>query len=396
MNAPEIGIGLLGPAGIGQAHAHAYTLVRQVLWPPPAVPRLVRVSGRQVAKAELTRARYGFARAGERWQELVDDPAIQALDNCAPNHLHLEPSLAAIGAGKHVFCEKPLGRTAAEARALRDAAARAGIVHMVGFNYRFVPAVALTRRLIDEGRLGRIHHFRARFADASFLDPEAPFTWHQDAEAAGSNALLDLGSHLIDLARFLVGEPAAVSGATTTFVPERPDPATGRRRRVETEDAFEATVEFAGGALGSLSGTNMAAGRRAHMTFELNGSGGTVAFDLERLNSLSVHLRRAPDRRRPPGDPRDGPRSPVRGRLVAARSLDRLGGLARSRARPRPRRRRRPPLGGAARRDVRGRLSLRGGVRRDPGGGPHRPPGRGEPMRRGAESRSAFGCADGV
>ena len=210
MNAPQIGIGLLGPAGIGQAHAHAYTLVRQVLWPPPAVPRLVRVSGRQMANAELTRARYGFERAGERWQELIDDPAVQA-----------------------------------------------GIVHMVGYNYRFVPAVALTRRLIDEGRLGRIHHFRARFADASFLDPEAPFTWHQDAEASGSNALLDLGSHLIDLARFLVGEPAAVNGATTTFVPERTDPATGRR---------------------------------AHMTFELNGSGGTVTFDLERINSLSVHL----------------------------------------------------------------------------------------------------------
>jgi predicted dehydrogenase len=290
VSAPEIGVGLLGPTGIGQAHAHAYTLVRQVLWPPAAVPRLVRVSGRQMAKAELTRARYGFERAGERWQELVEDPAVQALDNCAPNHLHLEPSLAAIRAGKHVFCEKPLGRSAAEARVLRDAAVAAGIVHMVGFNYRFLPAVALTRRLIDEGRLGRIHHFRARFADASFLDPDAPFTWHQDREAAGSNALLDLGSHLIDLARYLVGEPAAVSGAIATFVADRADPATGRRRPVETEDAFEATVEFAGGALGSLSGTNMAAGRRAHMTFELNGSGGTVAYDLERLNSLSVHL----------------------------------------------------------------------------------------------------------
>jgi predicted dehydrogenase len=161
---------------------------------------------------------------------------------------------------------------------------------MVGFNYRFLPAVALVRRLIDEGRLGRIHHFRARFADASFLDPDAPFTWHQDAAAAGSNALLDLGSHLIDLARYLVGEPSAVSGAVATFVADRPDPATGRRRRVETEDAFEATVEFANGALGSLSGTNMAAGRRAHMTFELNGSGGTVAYDLERLNSLWIHL----------------------------------------------------------------------------------------------------------
>ena len=115
-------MGLLGPTGIGQAHAHAYTLVRQVLWPAPAAPRLVRVAGRQLAKAELTRARYGFERAGESWKELVGDPAVEALDNCAPNHLHLEPSLAAIRAGKHVFCEKPLGRTAAEARILRHAA----------------------------------------------------------------------------------------------------------------------------------------------------------------------------------------------------------------------------------------------------------------------------------
>jgi predicted dehydrogenase len=285
-----IGVGLLGPAGIGQAHAHAYTLVRQVLWPPVGVPRLVAVCGRARGRAELTRARYGFERASDRWQDLVTDPAVQVLDNCAPNHLHLEPCLAAIRAGKHVFCEKPLGRSAAEARELRDAAARAGVVHMVGFNYRFLPAVQLARRLIDEGRVGRIHHFRARFADASFLDPGAPFTWHQDAEAAGSNALLDLGSHLIDLGRFLVGEPAAVGGATATFTPERFDPVTGRPRQVETEDAFEATVEFANGALGSLAGTNMAAGRRAHMTFELNGSGGTVVFDLERLNSLWVHF----------------------------------------------------------------------------------------------------------
>jgi predicted dehydrogenase len=290
VSAVAIGVGLLGPAGIGQAHAHAYALVPRVLWPPVAVPRLVRVCGRQAARAEATRARYGFERAGDRWQDLLSDPAVDLLDNCAPNQLHLDPCLAAIRAGKHVFCEKPLGRSAAEARILRDAAARAGIVHMVGFNYRFLPAVALARRLVDEGRLGRLHHFRARFADASFLDPDAPFTWHQDAGAAGSNALLDLGSHLVDLARHLVGEPSAVSGAVATFVADRPEPGTGRRRRVETEDAFEATVEFANGALGSVAGTNMAAGRRAHMTFELNGSGGTVVFDLERLNSLWVHL----------------------------------------------------------------------------------------------------------
>jgi predicted dehydrogenase len=188
-----------------------------------------------------------------------------------------------------VFCEKPLGRTAAEARELRDAAARADVVTMVGFNYRFLPAIQLARRLVSEGRLGRILHFRGRFADNSFLDPAAPFTWHQDAALAGSNTLLDVGSHLIDLARFLVGEPAAVTGALATFTAERPSPG-GELRRVETEDAFEATVEFANTALGSVSASNAAAGRRAHPTFELNGTRGTVTFDLERLNSLFVHF----------------------------------------------------------------------------------------------------------
>ena len=287
---PAIGIGLLGPAGIGQAHAHAYTLVPRVFWPPTAVPRLVRVCGRQKARAEVTRERYGFETAGDRWQELVDDPNVQLVDNCTPNHLHREPCLAAIEAGKHVFCEKPLGRSASEARTLRDAAHQAGIVHMVGFNYRFLPAVQLAHRLVTESRLGRLLQFRARFADNAFLDPEAPFTWHQDATLAGSNTVLDVGSHLIDLARYLVGEPVRVTGALATFTRERPEPATGGRRRVETEDAFEATIEFADGALGNLAASNVVAGRRAHHTFELNGTRGTVAFDLERLNSLFVHF----------------------------------------------------------------------------------------------------------
>jgi predicted dehydrogenase len=286
---PEIGVGLLGSAGMGRAHAHALTVLGHLFWPPTVRARLVRVVGRDLARAESTRARYGFQAAGTRWQELVEDPAVQLVDDCAPNHLHLEPCRDALAAGKHVFCEKPLGRTAAEARELRDAAARAAVVTMVGFNYRFLPAIQLARRLVSEGRLGRILHFRGRFADNSFLDPAAPFTWHQDAALAGSNTLLDVGSHLIDLARFLVGEPAAVTGALATFTAERPSPG-GELRRVETEDAFEATVEFANAALGSVSASNAAAGRRAHLTFELNGTRGTVTFDLERLNSLFVHF----------------------------------------------------------------------------------------------------------
>jgi predicted dehydrogenase len=286
----EVGVGLIGPAGVGRAHAHAFSVLGHLFWPPTVRPRLVRVAGRDAARAEVTRARYGFRAAGAHWQAVIDDPAVQLVDNCGPNDLHGEPTLAAVAASKHVFCEKPLGRSAAEARALRDAADRAGVVHMVGFNYRFLPAVQLARRLVTEGRLGRLLQFRARFADNAFLDPAAPFTWHQDEARAGSNTVLDVGSHLVDMARYLVGEPVAVTGALATFTPERLDPETGLNRRVETEDAFEATLECAGGVLGSLAASNVAAGRRAHFTFELNGSRGTIVFDLERLNSLFVHF----------------------------------------------------------------------------------------------------------
>jgi predicted dehydrogenase len=216
---------------------------------------------------------------------------LDAVSIITPNVFHHPLVMEALAAGKHVFCEKPLGRTAAEARELRDAAVAAGVVHMVGFNYRFLPAIQLARRLIAEGRLGRLHHFRGRFADGSLLDPEAPFTWHQDAAQAGANAVLDLGSHLIDMARYLLGEPLAVTGAVATFTGSRPDPGRGGARRpVETEDAFEAILELEGEALGSVGATTVAAGRRASMTFEVNGSRGTLAFDLERLNSLQVHL----------------------------------------------------------------------------------------------------------
>ena len=193
----------------------------------PPVPRLVRVCGRQTARAEITRARYGFEQAAERWQDLVERPR-----GPGPRQLRPQPPPSRA---------LPGGDPGGQARLLREAprsvggggpgaprrGRSGGVVHMVGFNYRFLPAVALARRLVDEGRLGRIHHFRARFADASFLDPDAPFTWHQDAEAAGSNALLDLGSHLIDLARYLVGEPSAVGGAVATFTADRPDPDDG-------------------------------------------------------------------------------------------------------------------------------------------------------------------------
>jgi predicted dehydrogenase len=282
--APPIGIGMLGYAFMGKAHANGYKKLPYIFYPPVARPVLVGIAGRNAEAVQTAAARYGFARAVTDWQELVADPAIQVFDNCGPNNLHAEPTIAAARAGKHVFCEKPLGRTAAESRAMRDAAEAAGVKHMCAFNYRFVPAVRQARLLIEQGLLGEIRHFRARYLQEWIADPGAGMVWRMDKEIAGSGALGDLGAHSIDLARFLVGEPARVMGLTKTFVPTRPG------GTVTVDDAFEAVVEFENGAVGTLEASRFCRGRKNHHTFEINGSKGTIVFNLERLNELEVYL----------------------------------------------------------------------------------------------------------
>jgi predicted dehydrogenase len=219
----------------------------------------------------------------------VNDPDIQVFDNGAPNHLHAEPCIAAARAGKHIICEKPLGRTAAEAKQMWEAARQAGIVHMCAFNYRFVPAIRLAREIIQAGRLGRIYHFRARYLQEWITDPAFPMVWRMDAETAGTGAIGDLGTHIIDIARFLVGEPATISANTATFIPERPT-AEGGTGRVTVDDAFAATLTFANGAIGTLEATRFARGRRNHQALEINGEKGSLAFNMERLNELEVYL----------------------------------------------------------------------------------------------------------
>ncbi len=286
---PTLGVGVLGYAFMGKAHSYAFKTLDYLYTPPPAHPRLVAIGGRDAAQVSAAAARYGYEKGVTDWHEIVDDPTIQVFDNCAPNRLHFAPTMAAIRAGKHVLCEKPLGMTVDESRQMWQAATAAGVVHMCGFNYRFVPAIRLMRQIIQDGRLGRIYHFRARYLQDWLADPAFRMTWRLDVNQAGTGAIGDLGTHIIDLARFLVGEPTTINALTTTFINERETPQ-GSKAPVTVDDAFVATATFANGAIGTLEATRFARGRRNHNAIEINGEKGSLAFNMERLNELEVFL----------------------------------------------------------------------------------------------------------
>jgi predicted dehydrogenase len=286
---PTLGVGMLGYAFMGKAHSNAFKTLDYIYTPPPAHPSLVAVGGSNQQQVEAAARRYGYARGVTDWRAIVEDPAIQVFDNCAPNVLHFEPTMAAIQAGKHVLCEKPLGMNADESRQMWQAATAAGVVHMCGFNYRFVPAIRLMRQIIQEGRLGRIYHFRARYLQDWLVDPTFRMTWRLDGGQAGTGAIGDLGTHIIDLARFLVGELTSIGAVTTTFTHER-ETADGGKRPVTVDDAFAASVTFENGAIGTLEATRFANGRRNHNAIEINGEKGSLAFNMERLNELEVFL----------------------------------------------------------------------------------------------------------
>jgi predicted dehydrogenase len=280
----DIGIGMLGYAFMGKAHANAYKTLAYMTWPPPLRPVLVAVAGRRREGVEEAARRYGFGEALTDWRALVADDRVGLFDNTGPNDVHAEATIAAAEAGKHVLCEKPLGRTAAESFEIWRRTAAAGVKHMCAFNYRFVPAVRLARQMIEAGELGEIYHFRGRYLQEWIIDPQFERVWRLDKDVAGSGALGDLGAHVIDLARFLVGEISAVSGLARTFIPERPG------GHVDVDDAVEAVVDFEGGALGTIEASRFCHGRKNALSFEINGSRGSIAFELERFNELAVHL----------------------------------------------------------------------------------------------------------
>ncbi len=272
----EIGVGMLGYAFMGKAHSNAFRKIAYMTWPPPLRPRLELIAGRDETAVREAAERYGFARWTTDWRDVVADPAVGLFDNGGPNSVHAEPTIAAAQAGKHVLCEKPLGRDADESLEIWRQVAATGVKHMCAFNYRFVPAVRLARELIDAGELGEIRHFRGRYLQDWADDPSLD-TWRFRVDEAGSGALGDLAAHVVDLARYLVGEIASVSALVKTFLPGR-----------QVDDAIEAAVEFENGAVGTLESTRLALGRRNAFQWEINGSQGSLYFDMERLNELQV------------------------------------------------------------------------------------------------------------
>ena len=268
-----LGVAMLGYAFMGKAHSRAF---REASFLSPAlVPELISISGRDAEKVEGARRRFGWAEATVDWREQVGDDRIRLFDNGGPNDVHAEPTIEAARNGKHVLCEKPLGRTGEEAYTIWQAAREAGVVHMCGFNYRFVPAVRLAREILEAGELGELYHFRARYLQSWGVD--ASSSWRFDQAVAGSGALGDLGAHIIDLARYLVAEPVAVSAVVKTYIEGH-----------GVDDAFAATVEFENGVAGTLEASRLATGRINQNTFEVNGSRGSLVFDVERLNELQV------------------------------------------------------------------------------------------------------------
>lgn len=286
MNTDSVRFALIGTGFIGKTHAIAMQAVSAVFPEIAPVTRRLIVDADPLRAAEAA-AQYGFRGHGTDWKAAIDDPDIDALSICTPNHLHKEIVLAAAAARKHVYCEKPVGLNAEESGLMTKAAEAAGITHIVGFNYLVNPAIRLAKDMVAGGELGEITSFIGRYDEDYMADPAVPFSWRSSRELAGAGALADLGAHLINMAQHLVGPIAEASASLQTVIAHRNDPdEPSRRRPVENEDQAQMLVRFAGGAHGSLSVSRIAVGRKNGLVFELTGSRGCLSFDQERFNEL--------------------------------------------------------------------------------------------------------------
>ena len=297
----KLNVGLIGAGFMGKAHSLAYVAMPMFFWPAPAIPvrkTIVDVSDSIAAEAAQ---RFGFEKSTSDWRSVVEDPQIDIIDIATPNHMHAEIAIAAAAAGKHIISEKPLARSGDEAKTMYDAVKNAGIVHMVAFNYRRTPAVALAKKYIDEGAIGDILNFRGTYLQDWSADPDGPLSWRFQKSIAGSGSLGDIGTHVVDMARFLCGEITQVNTQLKTWVKTRPLQAggvdklgastkdsTAPRGEVDVDDEVLSLLEFQNGAIGSLEATRNAHGRNYFLTFEIHGTIGSIYFNYERRDELQV------------------------------------------------------------------------------------------------------------
>ncbi|MCA9916454.1 MAG: Gfo/Idh/MocA family oxidoreductase [Anaerolineales bacterium] len=303
----EVRVGLIGTGGMGKAHATAFKNVPMVFGNEPARPVLEIVADLDGEALKVWASDFGFARYTTDWREIINDPNVDIVDITTPNNLHAEMAIAAAEAGKHIYCEKPLALTSADAARIVEAVEKAGVITIVGFNYFKNPAQAFARQLIEEGELGEITLFRGTFDQDFLADPNVPFSWRLDRKLAGTGTLGDLGSHTLGLAHFLVGEITEVCGMMSTVVKERAVPAGGSgyaakaegdapMREVENEDITECLVRFANGAVGTIGTSRVGTGRKLGLGYEIQGTKGSLFYTQERMNELKLYRHTDPDR----------------------------------------------------------------------------------------------------
>ncbi|WP_421724396.1 Gfo/Idh/MocA family protein [Bauldia sp.] len=281
-------VGLIGSGFMGRSHTFAFNTASSV-FELPATPVLELLADVDDDTAAAAAKALGFSRSTGDWRALIDDPAVDLVDITAPNVLHKPIALAAIAAGKPVYCEKPLAANAAEAKEMADAADAAGVITAVGFNYLKNPMVTLAREIVASGEIGEVVSFRGIHAEDYMADPQSPYTWRMDPEG-GHGVVADLGSHIISIARYVVGPIASVVGQIATVTTERPvAPGASETRRVEVDDQARALVRFEGGATGSIEASWIATGRKMTLAFDITGTKGTIAVDHERMNELQIY-----------------------------------------------------------------------------------------------------------
>jgi len=294
-----LNIGLIGSGFMGQAHAEAYKRAAMLYTNLPAKPHLYMIADATEELARNAAERFGFEHYTYDWRKLVENPDVDIVDITSPNAMHYEMALAAISAGKHVYCEKPLAVTTREAAAMQQAAREAGVKTMVAFNNIKTPAAMLAKQIIDSGQIGTPMRFRGWFDQGFFNDPALPFSWRCTRKDAGSGALGDLGSHVISVAQYLMGNISETIAQTQTYFPTRPVPhgasgysakanTTAQWQEVENEDQIQAMVQFETGAGGTIEASRVSAGKVFGIYWEVSGTDGTIIMDGERFNELKV------------------------------------------------------------------------------------------------------------